>query len=391
MKHKNLLIILVLVLVWTLFFSIFQYFVWWMYKSEVITLQFIAWYMSFWGIIAYIIWWIIYEILKEKKYHFFIILPLILVIISLYLLKTPNSIIIWIISLLSWFYYWMWMVLRNILVSNEISTSNLSDTKINAFVNIWFTSSIIVWSILWWYLSEILNLKWAFFIVWLLWIWLLFWLFLEVKYLFPDNRNLLQKLIHFKKDFKLNFLNIWKKYFSIMFVPAIIITLVTILFQKVIEYNVTQLWIALSNATFLLLYSAIWAILWNIITMKLKWSRWLIFSIIISLFSLNIMIFPLFMDNFFYTKILVFIAWILFWISFNLAESYFLKQLSEEKNKSFWSSFYWMTTNIVMWVIMFLIFFLSMYFSYSIIFILIWLCFLLIWFFPLLKFKKEVL
>lgn len=389
MKHKNLLIILWLVLVWTLFFSIFQYFIWWMYKSEIITLQFIAWYMSFWWIIAYIIWWVIYEILKEKKYHIFIILPLILVIISLFLLKNPNNIIIWIISLLSGFYYWMWMVLRNILVSNEISNSSFSDTKINGFVNIWFTSSIIIWSILWWYLSEVLNIKWAFFIIWLLWIWLLIWLFLEVKYFFSDNKNLFQKLIHFKSDFKLNFLNIWKKYFSIMFIPAIIITLVTILFQKVIEYNVTQLWIALSSATFLLLYSAIWAILWNIITMKLRWSRWIIFSIIISLFSLNIIIFPLFMDNFFYTKVLVFTAWILFWISFNLSESYFLKQLSTEENKSFWSSFYWMTTNIVMWIIMFIIFFLSMYFSYSVIFIIIGICFLVIWFMPLLKFKKE--
>jgi hypothetical protein len=98
------------------------------------------------------------------------------------------------------------------------------------------------------------------------------------------------------------------------------------------------------------------------------------------------MIFPLFMDNFLYTKILVFTAWILFWISFNLSESYFLKQLSTEENKSFWSSFYWMTTNIVMWIIMFIIFFLSMYFSYSVIFIIIGICFLLIWFIPFLKF-----
>lgn len=389
MKNKNLLIILWLVLVWTLFFSIFQYFVWWIYKSDIISLQFIAWYMSIWWIIAYIIWWIIYEILKEKKYHLFIIIPIMLVIIGLYLFWFSNNIIIWIMSLIAWFYYWMWMVLKNILVSNEISKWIISDTKINWFVQILFTTSIILWSILWWFLSEILNIKWALFIIFLLWLWLLMWLFLEIKNIFIDKKTLIQKFFYFKDDFKKNFLKVWKKYFKIMLIPAIIITLVTILFQKIIEYNVAELWVPIYSATFLLLYSAVWAIIWNIITMKLKWSRWFIFAIIISLFALTIIIFPFLMYSFLYTKILIFIAWILFWISFNLAESFFLKQLSTESNKSFWSSFYWLTTNIVMWILMFFIFFLSMYLNYNLIFIIIGFIFLIIWFIPLLIFKKE--
>lgn len=385
MKYKNLFIVLWLVIIWTLFFSIFQYFVWGIYSSEIITLQFISWYMWIWWIVAYIIWWAIYEILKQKKYHFFTITFLIWVMFLLYFIWNSNVYFLWIMSLCAWFFYWLWMILRNILVADEIKKWILSDTKINAFVNILFTSWIVLGSILWWFLSDFLGEKWVFIIIFLLFFWWIIWLLL-----WEDKQNLIiHKQIFSKKEQFFIWYEFSKKYFMSMVIPALIITFVTILFQKVIEYNVSEMWISLYNSTFLLLYWAFWWVIWNIFTIKLKGDRWKIFSIITFIFWITLVLFPIFMSNFFYTKLFIFFSWILFWINFNLSESYFLKELSKEKYKSFWASIYWFLTNVVMSLSMFLILFLSILFQYSFIFIGIWILFFIISFVVVFRFDRD--
>lgn len=311
------------------------------------------------------IWWGIYEILKQKKYHIIIIALLIWVMFLLYFVSNSNMYFLWIMSLFAWFFYWLWMILRNILVSDEMKKWFLSDTKINAFVNILFTSWIVFGSILWWFLSDFLGWDWIFIIIFLLFFWGIIWVFLWEN----EQNIIIEKQVFSKKEQ----LKIWyqfcKKYFISMLIPALIITFVTILFQKVIEYNVSEMWVSLYSSTFLLLYWALWWVFWNIFTMKIKGNRWKIFTIMTFIFWLILVLFPIFMNNFLYTKIIIFICWILFWVSFNLSESYFLKELSEEKYKSFGASIYWFLTNIVMSLSMFLILFLSIFLDYGVIFV----------------------
>ena len=70
MFNKNLTLVTILIIIWSIFFAIYKYFVWWIYANDTITLQFISWYLSIWTIFSFIIWGLFYELIKEKKYHF---------------------------------------------------------------------------------------------------------------------------------------------------------------------------------------------------------------------------------------------------------------------------------------------------------------------------------
>ena len=358
MKYKNLIILFILIIVWSLFFAVYKYFMWGVFKTDTITLQYISWYLSLWTIGAYIIWWFLYELFREKKYSFITLFFTLLCIISVYIFSTykifPNVLMVGWMTLIIWFFYWLWGVLRNILIATQIHETNLWDTKINGLANIFFITSIIIWSILWWIIAEKLNMHGIFIIILLLIIWLISWSFLSYKSS-QETKSVWQRAQEYKKNYLGDFLYIIKKYSIIMIFISLIITIATILSQKAIEYNVDVLHKLPSDATFILLYSAVWSIFWNIVSMKIKNKRWHNFLIFSLLFALSILLFPSFISNFMYISILACIAWFFFWVSYNLLEATFFKKIAIDNKKSFWSATLWIVTSSVVTFLMFLV------------------------------------
>jgi len=377
MKYKNLYLMIWLISIWSLFFAIYKYFIWWIFKNDTITLQFLSWYLSIGTLLAFIVWWIFYELLKEKIYHFLVWLLTIITIISIFFIPW-NYIVVWWITLLVWIFYGLWTVLRWILVSNEIENSNLWDTKVNWLANIFFIVSIIIWSIIWWIIAEKLDINWLYIIWWIIIIWIILWFFLKNKHS-DINKTKKEKIIEYKNNYISDFKFILKKYFLIMFSASSLITIATILSQKAIEYNVNILQIKQSSASMILLYSAIWTIIWNIISMKIKKDRWLYFMIFCFLFWISTILFPLFINNFLFISILSFIAWIMFWITYNLVDSYFYKKIADDNKKSFWRASIWIVASITVAFVMFFVDYLQnivwfnwVYYFMAIFIILLW-------------------
>jgi len=377
MKYKNLYLMIWLISIWSLFFAIYKYFIWWIFKNDTITLQFLSWYLSIGTLLAFIVWWIFYELLKEKIYHFLVWLLTIITIISIFFIPW-NYIVVWWITLLVWIFYGLWTVLRWILVSNEIESSNLWDTKVNWLANIFFIVSIIIWSIIWWIIAEKLDINWLYIIWWIIIIWIILWFFLKYKHS-DINKTKKEKIIEYKNNYISDFKFILKKYFLIMFSASSLITIATILSQKAIEYNVNIIQIKQSSASMILLYSAIWTIIWNIISMKIKKDRWLYFMIFCFLFWISAILFPLFINNFLFISILSFIAWILFWITYNLVDSYFYKKIADDNKKSFWRASIWIVASITVAFVMFFVDYLQnivwfnwVYYFMAIFIILLW-------------------
>lgn len=382
MKYKNLIVLMLLIVVWSLFFAMYKYFIWWVFKTDTITLQFISWYLSLGTVWAYIIWGLIYELIREKKHHLLSILWAIIIFTSIYFLSKndliSNYTLIASATLLMWFFYWMWNVLKNILISSQIAETSIWDTKVNGLANIFFISSIIIWSILWWFIAEKLSINWIFVILIILIWWLVWWLFISYKDN-SKNQSIKEKVNIYKNSFLNDFIFIFKKYFIIMLFASIIITIATILSQKAIEYNVEVLWKTGSSSSMILLFSAVWSIIWNIVSMKIKSNRWKYFFIFSILFWVSASLFPTFLNNFKYLSILAFISWLFFWIIFNLIESYFFKSIAIDDKKSYGSVTLWLITSLVIAFLMFFVDFLQWLIWFNWVYYFMWIVIFLMW------------
>lgn len=358
MKYKNLIILMILIIVWSLFFAVYKYFMWWVFASDTITLQYISWYLSLGTIWAYIIWWLVYELFRERKFHIWTMLGTIIFVVSIYFLNkahiVSNYLLVWWITVILGFFYGMWSVLKNILISSEINESWLWDTKVNWLANIFFISALIIGSIWWGKLAEIMNINWLFIIIIMLVVWLIAWLFLSFHYK-DDNISIGEKATTYKRHYLRDFKFIIKKYIIIMIFIGLIITIATILSQKAIEYNVEVLKKSGSSSAFILLYSAVGSIIWNILSMSIKNNRWLNFLIFSILFAISCYLFPIFINNFNYTWILALIAWLFFWITYNLLEAYFFKKIADDDKKSFWSATLGIIISSIIYILMTLI------------------------------------
>ncbi len=358
MKNKNLIILFILIIVWSLFFAVYKYFMWGVFKTETITLQYISWYLSIGTIWAFVIWGLVYELFREKKYHLGTMIFTILSILGIYFLAPiklfSDSLLVGGVTLVIWFFYWLWWVLKNILISTQIKESSLWDTKINGLANIFFITSIIIWSIFGWKIAEKLGIYWIFIIVLLLIIGLIGGIFLSYKNQ-EESKSIKQKALDYKSNYINDFKFIIKKYSLIMIFTSFIIAIATILSQKAIEYNVEVLWKSGSESAVILIYSAVGSIVWNIISMKIKTARWDKFFIFSLLFALTCFLFPSFISNFLSLSILAFIAWMFFWIIYNLLESYFFKKIADDEKKSYGSATLWVIMSSIIAFLMFLV------------------------------------
>jgi len=363
-KYKTFIIFIILTAIWSSLFSIMKYFFWGDLGNSIAPdLQMLSGYLSIWWILAYLLGWAIaYTFLKKYLLFSFSFLTLIFVIIA-YLFPITST--FWLAFIISgiWFFYGLWVVLRSILTSIEIQRTWLWDTKVNWIISIVFIVFLIIGTILGSKIFETMWHNWFLVIIFLLIISSIVSLFLDydkisLKSLFKNwfKNYKLDKTNKFKialKNFFPELKYIFKNFSLIIISSSFIWAISTVVSQKAVEYSVLEFQKLPSEAAFLLLYSSIWAILWNIVSGFLGKYRWKSFFWLNILLWILIIIFPIFNSTFLEVWVIAFLVWLVFWASTNLIDAFYLSKIWEEDKKEYGSSTYWLIFSIILFWIMF--------------------------------------
>ena len=138
-RYKTLIIFLIILICWSFLFSGIKFFVWQDLQTSISPdLETLAWYLSLGSAFAYLIWWAISLVfLKRYLLFFFANLIAILLILTYFFPISSNIYLAFIISFIG-FLYWLWVVLRTIILSIEIQKTWISDAKLNAIANVLF-------------------------------------------------------------------------------------------------------------------------------------------------------------------------------------------------------------------------------------------------------------
>ena len=395
-KYKTFIIFIILTAIWSSLFSIMKYFLWWDLSSTIAPdLQVLSWYLSLWGILAYLLGWAIsYTFLKKYLLFSFSIFTLFFVIIAYLFPITSTFGLAFIISSI-WFFYGLWVVLRTILVSVEIQKTWMEDAKVNWIISIIFIVFLIIWTILWSLIFEKMWHNWFLVIIFLLFLSSIVSLFLDY-----DKISLKSLMTNWFKNYRLdrtrkfssalkNFFPelkyIFKNFSLVIISSSFIWAISTVVSQKAVEYSVETFQKLPSEAAFLLLYSSVWAILWNIISSFLTKIRWKSFFWLNLVLGLLIIIFPFFNSTFLEVWVIAFLVWLVFWSSTNLIDSFYLSKLWEQDKKEYGSSTYWLIFSIILFTIMFISSYIDKQYWFDILMYILWSLVLII---NILNFKK---
>ncbi len=364
-KYKTFIIFIILTAIWSSLFSTIKYFFWWDLENTLAPdLQVLSGYLSLGWILAYLLGWALaYTFLKKYLLFSFSFLTLIFVIIAYIFPISSNFWLAFIVSGLG-FFYWLWVVLRNILVSIEIQKTGMVDTKVNGIISIVFIVFLIIWTIAGSTIFEKFGHNWFLIIIGLLVLSSIVSLFLDY-----DNISIKSLLKNGFKNYKLERTHklkvalknyfpelkyIFKNFSSIIILSSIIWSVSTVVSQKAVEYSVDTFNKLPSEAAYLLLYSSVWAILWNIISGFLSKYRWKSFFVLNIFLWTLIIIFPFFNSTFFQVWIIAFLVWLVFWSSTNLIDSFYLSRLWEQDKKEYGSATYGLIFSIILFVVMFI-------------------------------------
>ena len=359
-----MILFLILVALWGAFFSSFKYFLWWVLADWLApNLQTISWYISFGWIFAYLIGWAFASVFLKKYYLFVISLLSFVFVLCSYIFVINTSINLAIILTSIGFLYGLWTVVKNVLVAIEIQKTGLSDTIINAIAEIVFII-FLIWGTIGW--NILFEQMWQQGFTIILWgLAATAWISLMLDYESQSFASLIsnswrkyfwdrkkQLLISFQSYVpQLTFIT--KKYGVVMLTSSILWAISTVASQTSVEVSVANFGMNASSAASLLLFSAVWAIVWNIISMKMDTKRWVFWIIFSSLFSLSICFYVFFTSSFIMMWVLASLLGLFFWASSNLIDGYFINQMGIEDTKEYGASSYWLILSVIIFVLMF--------------------------------------
>lgn len=383
-KIKTFIWFLILLGLWSLFFASLKLFLWWSLQGSLnLDLQIIAWYLSLGWVFAYLIGWALSYTFLKKYLLFGIALSTLVFITIGYLIGFHTHLFFAFILCMVGFFYGLWSVVKNILIAIEIKKTWFLDTTVNALAVIVFVVFIIIWSILWGLLFELFGNAGYIYIMWLISIISFCSLFLDYdevpfrslfkqwyRAYFYDKSH---KFSDAMKGYLPDVLYIHKKFTWVLYVSAFLWAISTIISQKAIEYSVLFLWIEISVASTILIFSAAWVITGNIISLKMHAYRWKFFMFSCILFGILIILFPFLGNTFFHLQILASLLWLFFWISANLIDAYFFWEIGNEDKKEYGSSVYGFILSIVIFVMMFISSFMEKIIWYTWLCVMLWL------------------
>ncbi len=366
MKYKTLIIFLIILICWSFLFSGIKFFIWQDLQTSIAPdLESIAWYLSLGSAFAYLIWWAISLVFLKRYLLFFFASLIAILLILTYFFPIHSSIYLSFIISFIGFLYGLWVVLRTIILSIEIEKTWISDTKLNAIANILFIIFLILGSILRSKINEILGHNWIWILIWILIFTAILSMFLDYekfpvktwiksivskKYLIEKKESFSQAMKEFIPQIKYIALN-WK---WIILTSSILWAITTIVSQQAIQYSIKNFDVSASEWAYILLFSSVWAIFWNIISSFLSKYRWAVFLWSSILMSLLILWFLVFADSFLHVSILAAFLWFAFGMASNMIDSYFLVEIWKKDKKEYWSASYGFVLSVILFVFMIL-------------------------------------
>lgn len=366
MKYKTLIIFLIILICWSFLFSAIKFFIWQDLQTSIAPdLESIAWYLSLGSAFAYLIWWAISLVFLKRYLLFFFASLIAILLILTYFFPIHSSIYLSFIISFIGFLYGLWVVLRTIILSIEIEKTWISDTKLNAIANILFIIFLILGSILWSKINETLGHNWIWILIWILIFTAILSMFLDYekfpvktwiksivskKYLIEKKESFSQAMKEFIPQIKYIALN-WK---WIILTSSILWAITTIVSQQAIQYSIKNFDVSASEWAYILLFSSVWAIFWNIISSFLSKYRWTVFLWSSILMSLLVLWFLVFADSFLHVSILAAFLWFTFGMASNMIDSYFLVEIWKKDKKEYWSASYGFVLSVILFVFMIL-------------------------------------
>lgn len=350
MKHKNLIIFVIITLLRSIFIWMVKFYLRSSLKVIDISLEEIMGYISLGSVLAYLIWVTLSQLFHKKSILMFIgTLSIFCLILWHILWYFPIKTFIIIISII-WLCYWVRLVIKWIIITQEIQNSWYKEATVNALFNIALLVWIVVWSYLWFFVYNKLGNNWFLAIISVLCLANILSIFLEYDKI--THKSDLKKEL---KSIIPTIISISKKYIGLLIPIWVMRAVSTAIWQKMLE-----IWIDMFNKTpkssiLVIISSIAGTVIWHILSIFFQRNRKVMIILFTSIFGFATIYFPFIINKFEYYSILNicgFIIWALFWIAINLIEARYFFHIWQDHKKEHWSSAYWLITSISTFAIM---------------------------------------
>ncbi|EKD25638.1 MAG: hypothetical protein ACD_80C00010G0007 [uncultured bacterium (gcode 4)] len=350
MKHKDLIIFVIITFLRSVFISMLKFFLRAYLKDTHISLEKIAEYLSLWGMVAYLIGSSLTYIFRKKNITIFAwLLAIACLIIGNMIGYYPFRAFVLLVSGIG-FAYSLRLIIKSIILSTEIQRSNHGEAKINGMINIAILSGVLLWSYLGFAIFAKRGGNWFQFIIWMLILSSVLTLGMNYDKHFqmkPFGQTLRQMLP--------NVIGIIKKYIRLLVPIGVLRAISTAIWQKMLELGVDLFQRTPKSSIMIIVIGFIGAILGHLISaffLRNRKNLTIIFTII---FWLTTIYFPHIIDRYEYyitLNIFWFLTGVFFGIAVNLLEWRYFFHIGDDHRKEYGSVAYGIATSIIIFLIM---------------------------------------
>lgn len=351
-KHKNLILLLIITLLRSIFLWMAKFFLRFALKEDNRTLEEIAWYISLWSALSYLVWWALTYTFRKKPIAIISWIVVIGCLIYGYMTDYfPLKNFAFIITIMG-FFYGLRLTIKGILTTVEIMQSWWSETKINATINIVIFLWLLVGAYWWFDIYERLQGVGVIGLIWTVILATILIIFTNYDNNFKKHtlRSAITKNIP-------NILGAIKKYFFYLIPIGILRAISTAVGQKMLEIGVDIMKKEPTKGIIVIIVSMWWAILGHILSTWVTKRKKVVSILLTILLAISTVFFPNFLaqkDTFLFMMGYSTYLWLIFWIIVNLIEGRFYHTIGEDNRKEFWSAAYWIITSIIIFLIMIL-------------------------------------
>lgn len=349
-QHRNLFIFVIITLLRSLFIWMVKFYLRSSLKVIDISLEEIMWYISLGSIFAYLFGVILAQTFHKKSILMLIWTVSIFCMIAWNILwYFPIKTFIIIVSAI-WFCYWTWLIVKSIIITQEIHNSGYKEATVNAFFNIAMLVGVVLGSYLWFLAYNKLWTNGFLMIITVLCL-------ANILSIFLDYDRITHKtnLLHNIKTIIPGIIKISRKYLRLLIPIWVMRAVSTAIGQKMLEMGIDMFNKTPKSSIIVIISSIAWTIIWHILSIFFKKNKKAIIILFVTIFAFATIYFPHILDKFDFYYILN-ISWFvigaLFGIAINLIEARYFFHIGEDHKKEYWSSAYWLTTSIMTFVIM---------------------------------------
>ena len=334
----------------SVFISMLKFFLRSYLKETNISLEQIAGYISLWGIIAYLVGGSLAYVFRKKNITLFAwLIAMLCLTIGNALGYYPFRVFVTLISVIG-FSYGLWLVVKSIILSIEIQSSNHGEAKINGIINIVILLGILLWS----YMGfTVFDARWA--------------QGFQVIIAILISSSILTMVLDYDKGFESKkfsstiktalpqIIGTVKKYIWLLLPIGALRAISTAIGQKILEIGVDIFQRTTTNAILIIVISFIGAIVGHLVSVFFTKQRRLIAMIFTIVFGLATIYFPHIIDtyeHFITLNIFWFFIGVFFGIAVNLLEGRYFFHIGDDHRKEYWSVAYGIMTSIIIFLIM---------------------------------------